>query len=243
MSFASISFRAEMNRQMRRLEQTTDQVMQHALNAPENPHETMCATFFDAMRQSALEATRGDEDTIHDCDNVLTRIRRRAYIPRFGFPVVSADDIGWIAAETGGSPMFEVGAAPGYLAWECHRFGLEVRPSDPDPQGTNGWDWTSPKKILRCSGQQAVRVHRGKNMLWSWPDYREAYTAEVLRRFAAESDGEFIVYIGEGPGGCTGSDEFHEILERDFTLAGERDIRQFPFINDRIYVHQRNSRG
>jgi len=94
MGFASISFRAELNRQLRRLEQTTDQVLQHALNAPENPHETLCATFFDAMRQSALEAAHGDEDAIHDCDKVLNRIRRRAYIPRFGFPVVSADDIG-----------------------------------------------------------------------------------------------------------------------------------------------------
>ena len=93
MSFASISFRAEMNRQMRRLEQTTDRVLEHALNASENPHETLCATFFDAMRQSAMEATRGGEDTIHDCDNVLARLRRRAYIPRFGFPVISADDI------------------------------------------------------------------------------------------------------------------------------------------------------
>lgn len=230
--------RLRIRKQIEELETKTQAALEAALNAGPDPAETRAATFFDAMLQSSLNQCRNGNNPFDDHEHIMNRLRRREFIPRFGLSAISAGDIEWIRRETGNAEFFEVGAAPGMLALECNERGLKVSSSDPDPTGANGWNWRSPRKMTRCSGQQAVRIHRGKNLLWSWPDYNEPYTATVLRGF----DGEFVVYIGEGPGGCTGSDEFHDLLERDFDLTGIREIRNFPSIRDRIHVLRRKSR-
>lgn len=91
-------------------------------------HNTQCLRFFEALELAALKAPPAWRW------EVFTRVRNRAYIPRFGFPILSAGDIEAIAASTGGGPLVEAGAGPGYLAWECNRFGLEVHPTEPFPK-------------------------------------------------------------------------------------------------------------
>ena len=187
-------------------------------------YDTQCIRFFDALELAAVSAWPAWRGL------VFTYIRDRAYIPRFGFPVLSAADIRAIAAATGGGPMVEVGAGPGYLAWECNRFGLEVHPTEPFPEE----GWTHPKGVHQCDGRQALRLHPEKDLLYSWPAYREPHTADIIWRFR----GRHLVYIGEPAGCANANDEFFDLLDRRFEPTALLEIRTFPYIHDSVHVYQ-----
>ena len=187
-------------------------------------YNTQCLRFFEALELAALKAPPAWRWS------VFLHVRNRDYIPRFGFPILSAGDIKSIAAATGGGPMVEVGAGPGYLAWECNRFGLEVHPTEPFPEE----GWTHPKGVHQCDGRQALRLHPEKDLLYSWPAYREPHTADIIRRFR----GRHLVYIGEPAGCANANDEFFDLLDRRFEPTALLEIRTFPYIHDSVHVYQ-----
>lgn len=73
-----------------------------------------------------------------------------------------------------------------------------------------------------------------KGIIMSWPPYAEPIAAKILSKCY---DYKLpILYIGEGPGGCTADDEFFELLDDDEKYSCEYDIIpslwQFPGIHD-----------
>jgi hypothetical protein len=51
--------------------------------------------------------------------------------------------------------------------------------------------------------------------------------------------GNTVIYIGEDAGGCTGNDEFHGILDREFKLINTQEIPQWYGIHDVMFVYRR----
>ena len=51
--------------------------------------------------------------------------------------------------------------------------------------------------------------------------------------------GDRFVYVGEGYGGCTGDDVFHELLEEEWTEMKTIEIPQWPCIHDQMTVYGR----
>jgi hypothetical protein len=68
-----------------------------------------------------------------------------------------------------------------------------------------------------------------------WPTYDAPWSSQLLAKVMPE----FVLYIGEGGGGCTGDDKFHEILASDYKDILEVDIPQWPGIHDRVWMFQR----
>ena len=54
--------------------------------------------------------------------------------------------------------------------------------------------------------------------------------------------GDTVLYVGEGCGGCTGDDNFHERLEDEFELIEEMEIPQWNGIHDWLYHYSRVAR-
>lgn len=68
-----------------------------------------------------------------------------------------------------------------------------------------------------------------------WPPYSKPMAFESLKSFK----GDYVVYIGEGEGGCTGDDNFHQCLSDEWENTNGHCIRQWSGINDYISFYIR----
>lgn len=160
---------------------------------------------------------------------------RWSYIEKFGFAIPCKDALEAIATY---APVLEVGAGSGYWAYELQRMGVDVVATDPGVGKYRGnekhWEnmWTS---VTRATGQDAVKRYPDRSLLTVWPDYRDEWPSEVLKVY----QGDVVIYVGEESGGCTGDDEFHDILALEFQCVDSVGIPQFLGIHDALTIYQR----
>lgn len=138
-------------------------------------------------------------------------------------------------------PMVEIGAGAGYWAWCIEQLGGEVVCYDENPAGdttgeTNMWhsgavQWTP---VLRA-GIEAIDMHQDRALFLSWPPYAQPMAHEALLRYT----GSTLVYIGEGEGGCTGDDGFHEELERNWERTHDISLVQWYGLHDVLEIYDR----
>ena len=74
-------------------------------------------------------------------------------------------------------------------------------------------------------------------LLLFWPPFASPLAENTLKAF----DGKCCVYIGEGNGGCTGSDEFHDELDKNWNgdLSKHNLIKTWDCIHDGLYFYTR----
>jgi hypothetical protein len=68
-----------------------------------------------------------------------------------------------------------------------------------------------------------------------WPTYDAPWAARLLD----VEKPEFVLYIGEGWGGCTADDRFHEILSTEYDKIMVARVPQWPGIHDYAWMFQR----
>lgn len=76
---------------------------------------------------------------------------------------------------------------------------------------------------------------KAHTLLLIWPPYDEPMALECLKYFR----GDHICYIGEGWGGCTGCDGFHDFLGEHFNEVKKVSIPQWEGLHDRLFVYER----
>lgn len=158
--------------------------------------------------------------------------------------------------------VVEIGAGGGYWAGLLRARGVDVVAYDPDPVGgvqlgdMRGWhDGTRWSEVL-LGDHTAVTQHPDRALLLVWPSYDDPWTDEVLDLYA----GDTVIYVGEGQGGCTGTDRMHAILGAEpycwhdkgdddctcltgdparFDRIASADIPQWAGIHDRLNVYRR----
>jgi hypothetical protein len=76
------------------------------------------------------------------------------------------------------------------------------------------------------------------SLLSVWPDQGRPWPS--WPSWALWSDcGDKVLYVGEGPGGCTGNYQFHRILHHEFICAGAFPMPHFYGQHDRLWVWER----
>ncbi len=142
-------------------------------------------------------------------------------------------------AEAG--PVVEIGAGTGYWAALMRARGADVIAYDKHPVESGGnhyhpasrESWT---EIVNGDESSAAK-HPDRTLFLSWPVYDEPVAYNALQAYK----GNRVVYIGEGWGGCTGDDKFHNLLERDWNLEKSVDIPQWDGIHDWLRVFTRKT--
>jgi hypothetical protein len=81
-------------------------------------------------------------------------------------------------------------------------------------------------------------AHRGKpiNLFVSWPPYECPITHKLLAQLPI---GSTLFFIGEGPMGCTGSDEMFSELERNFDEVEYVSLPQWRGIHDNLVIYKK----
>lgn len=150
-------------------------------------------------------------------------------------------------------PVVEMGAGTGYWAWQLSQMGFDIVAYDQDPPHVSGKNhWHSPRNgaegdltnetrstffPVQEGTPESLKSHAERILFLCWPPYDDTMAFHCLENYA----GNRIVYIGEGSGGCTADDAFHERLEQEWQeVASHRPVQWFG-IHDYITVYLRKS--
>lgn len=132
--------------------------------------------------------------------------------------------------------IVEIGAGTGYWAHLLREMGVDVVAFDKAPY-ENGWCnniWTE----IERGGPEEAGKHPDRTLFLCWPPYAQPMAADTLRHYT-NAGGKQVVYVGEGFGGCTGDDDFHEMLDRDYKFVCSVHIPRWFGMNDSLKVYRR----
>ena len=164
-------------------------------------------------------------------DRHMDNEQRDSYIELFGFAVPNRRALRLAAAQ---QPLLEAGAGLCYWASELQEMGVDIVPTDPEPElmWPGRATWT---EVLREDAEHAVRLRPERNLLICWPSRHEDWPERAIGAF----QGRTVITVGEGPDGCTGTAEMQRLLERDFRPTKLLRIPTFSNIHDRLEVWTR----
>lgn len=164
-------------------------------------------------------------------------LKRKELVRKYAWAIPDENVIREIAKL---SPIIEVGAGTGYWAKQLREAGADVLAFDPNPPSPlcsanpyhkNTSSWTEVQR----AEEDIVCQYPDRTLFLCWPPYDDPMAARCLSLY----EGQTLVYIGEGYGGCTGDDTFHEMLERDWDLKARIPIPRWFGISDSCWVYKR----
>ena len=134
------------------------------------------------------------------------------------------------------SPVVELGAGTGYWAHLVSQAGGDIlRYDKAQPLDNVDWGYTKAWCGLRLGGPSKAKKHSDRTLLLVWPPYDNPFAADCLKAYK----GSTVIFVGEGEGGCTGDDEFFEILQSSYIKIEEVGIPQWGGIHDYMSIHKR----
>lgn len=167
------------------------------------------------------------------------------YIKRFYFREAFCKNISWAIPTMAAleaiqalcwakSTIYEIGAGLGLWSMLLQRLGVDIVPID-----TVGEDYSNYCDV-ECPPYTTVYPPSHIQgpvdfMMFCWPVYADGWAGSYLAEYEPHS----VAYVGEGFGGCTADDFFHELLDDKYDQVGDVDIPQWPGIHDRLTLYRR----
>lgn len=133
--------------------------------------------------------------------------------------------------------LVEIGAGTGYWAAQAAAAGATVHAFD-----DGSWKMMHPTwHAVQTGGPEVLDSLDAPALLLCWPPYNDDMAFNALQKFR----GETVVYVGEGHGGCTANDAFHDLLGAEWVLDEmQQSVSSlcWPGIRDRVEVYRRGGR-
>lgn len=165
--------------------------------------------------------------------NVYVRDEGRfALCRKYAWAIPNDEALGVIAKY---GPIVEGGAGSGYWAHLLRERGVDVVAYDDAPYENNWVDgrWTE----VLVGSAAAMAQHGDRTLLLVWPPYNKSMALDHL----LAHNGQTVIYVGEGLGGCTADHAFHHYLEDHFEKVEEVNIPMWPGMHDGMEVWRRKS--
>jgi len=151
-------------------------------------------------------------------------------------------------AECSPGGVVDIGAGGGYWAMLLQQRGVDVIAYDPEPPPcVSSWHAGKAWTAVHRGDHRMAAEHPNRTLLLCWPSYDEPWAAEAVDCY----QGDTVVYVGEGAGGCTGDDRLHELfgegLDDDastsalFHRVDDVAVPQWEGLHDRLTVYRRRS--
>lgn len=184
----------------------------------------------EAMKFLAEHGWRGSIDR-----SAEARRLRYEFGSRFSFAILDGVTVERLSRF---GPLLEIGAGKGYWAWELRKAGVDIIATDPTGIGRywKSGHWREPWTTIEpLDARTALRKYPGRTLLSVWPDRGGTWPSQALQVYR----GRKVLYVGEGPGGCTGNYEFHKTLHQDFACEDVFPIPNFYGKQDMLWVWER----
>jgi hypothetical protein len=149
---------------------------------------------------------------------------RQSYVKRFGWAVLDKKACEGIVTLTCGHVL---SPGSGLGTWEACLQPM-LADSNRSIICTDVESQRNPfMKVEVLNSSDAVRKYGStcETCFVCWPAYKDPHTFMALQ--ARPTPFTYVVYIGEGHGGCTGDDQLHEFLDSHYTCQKVFDIPQW----------------
>lgn len=157
---------------------------------------------------------------------------RDTFVRRLSWAVPSLEALEMIKEYAGDSKVLEIFAGRGLWSLLLRLLDVHVVATDREPK-TDGFC-----HVRAQSATEAVRAERDANLLlMCWAPYDDPADYDAL----IEYEGEYVVTVAEGHGGCVGSDQFWNYIHEHFVGIDYVDIPQWYGIHDHLEVWKRST--
>lgn len=165
-------------------------------------------------------------------------VTRETLASSYAWAIPSPTDLALIDVFLDNRAVVEIGAGTGYWAWQLSQLGVDVRAYDIAPHGNHHCHDVSYHPVEQ-GGPEKAAEHPDRVLLLCWPPYDRPMAHEALTAYTGDS----LIYIGEGHGGCTADDAFHEKLAAEWeAVSGSgADHINFYGIHSRLTTYRRLS--
>lgn len=164
-----------------------------------------------------------------DSDPLSHYSLQSTFVKLFSFAIPTPEAITAIARL---GSVVEIGAGTGYWSALVAGTGSRVRAFD-----DFSWELSPAWYPVERGGANSVAELEADVLLLCWPPYASDMAARALAAF----QGRYVAYVGEGEGGCTGDDGFHEALERDWSCGTVIPLLQWPGLHDQLEIWGRRN--
>jgi hypothetical protein len=155
--------------------------------------------------------------------------QREELVETYSWAIPNAEAIATIVEH---DPIIEVCAGGGYWARLVADAGGEIIATDKDPVvGEGSW-----YPVWEAGVTDVLPGYPDRTLLLVWPPYDSSVATQALGRY----EGDTAIYVGEGRGGCTADDRFHQMLHEQWSLKETVDIPTYLGIHDRLEVWARD---
>ena len=137
---------------------------------------------------------------------------RKWYINNVGYALLSDKWISLLADYLKDKRCLEIMAGTGALSYFLRQKDVFLITTDNHSWRNDNWENRHWATIEEIDAVEAIKKY-GVNIdyiIMSWPPYDNPIAYNCLIAIKETNPDIKIIYIGEGPGGCTGDDKFHE---------------------------------
>ena len=136
--------------------------------------------------------------------------------------------------------ILSVGAGRGLWERLLEEAGLDVTATDAFKSHGIETDGKTYTHVYRMDHLTAIASFpEATTLLLCWPTFKDPFAFEALERFR----GDYLIYIGEGEGGCTANDSFFDLLDKEWNQTKFIDILSWRNIYDSIQIYERKSKA
>ena len=136
-----------------------------------------------------------------------------------------------------GDKIVEIGAGTGYWAKYLSQFGFDILAFD-QIEGRSQYCDDIYYYHVDLGGPEVLSWTSDRTLLLCWPPYDTSFAYDCLKAYT----GNYVISVGEGYGGCTGDDKFHNLLEEEWeVIHGNYDCLNFYGIHSSEYIYQRKT--
>lgn len=181
-----------------------------------------------------VEELLGRDEGVESVQSIAKCWReRRRLCAKYAWAIPDGTSLGEIAKL---SPLVEIGAGTGYWAMLLEKCGAFVVAYDRRAGDSRLHPEKKYHEVLEGTESVLKTTPPEFNLFLCWPSYGTPFASNALRLFR----GQYVAYIGEGPGGCTGDDEFHKGLEEGWAIVKRVEIPRWAGVQDALTIYRRN---
>ena len=133
----------------------------------------------------------------------------------------------------------------GYISFYLKKLGLKNIKAVDNFTWNDHWKRKPLKHVKKYNALKYVKYHKNYDaVILSWPLYESRLAYNIARNLKLNT---ILIYIGEGYGGCTGDNNFHEYLHKNFKLLEDitnnlqDNFLNFDGMHDNIYIYEKIS--
>lgn len=151
-------------------------------------------------------------------------------------------------------PVVEIGAGSGYWASLITQLGGDVIAFDQyEPKANKDYPFEQGWFPVQKGGPEKAAEHSDRALFLCWPPYNTPFARECVDAY----EGNTVIFVGEGRGGCTADDDFFrtmgestydwendehlEPLSDEWERVTQVDLPQWDGIHDYMTIYRRKA--